>query len=408
MSNPTTPLRRPPSAIAGVRVVVRVRPMNESEKGCTCAVRPLLEPARAAPDSPASSTGTLESQASSSSRSSFRLGKNVFSKIPRLRKQHKRKKIDDEAPTPVACNTVERRPQYFADHSKICCAGSRQFEFDAVFGGETSQEEVYSVVGECVPHVLEGFNASILAYGMTGSGKTYTMGNHDGVISRAINDIFKGKESANKDVSITMSCLEIFKEELRDLLGFDESAMLKMRDKGESVEVSGLRVVAVDTIDHVQKLLEKANLRRTTGNTRLNERSSRSHAIYTLFVTTKTGTDVMNAKLTLVDLAGSERIKNSGVVGSQQKESININKDLFVLGKVVSALADRSTKLGGSATKTHHHVPYRDSKLTFLLRDALGGTCQVKVGGIAIDVCWYRSLIIHSAPSFLQETVALS
>ena len=97
-------------------------------------------------------------------------------------------------------------------------------------------------------------------------------------------------------------------------------------------------------------------------------------------MTTKKGSDVVNAKLTLVDLAGSERIKNSGVVGSQQKESININKDLFVLGKVVSALANRSTKLDGSATKAHHHVPYRDSKLTRLLRDALGGACSVKVG----------------------------
>ena len=278
MSNPATPLRRAPSAaVAGVRVVVRIRPMNESEKGCTCAIHPLLEPDRAAPDSPASSTGTLNSQTSSSSRSSFRLGKNVLSKIPRLRKHHKRKKVDvNETPTPVACNTVDR-PQYFADHSKICVAGSRQFEFDTVFGAEASQEEVYSIVGDCVPRILEGFNASILAYGMTGSGKTYTMGNHDGVISRAINDIFKGKEDANNnDVSITMSCLEIFKEELRDLLGFDESsAMLKMRDNGDNVEVSGLRVVNVETIDQVQHLLEKANVRRTTGNTRLNERSSR-------------------------------------------------------------------------------------------------------------------------------------
>jgi Kinesin motor domain len=145
-----------------------------------------------------------------------------------------------------------------------------------------------------------------------------------------------------------------------------------------------LNLVTVDNLSQVRELLDHAQFRRTTGCTRLNERSSRSHAIYTLSVTID---DSVTAKLTLVDLAGSERIKESGVVGSQRKESIHINKDLFVLGKVVASLHERSG-----------HVPYRDSKLTRLLRDSLGGTFPKRVPTIQSE-CTSVSLL--QKPDFL-------
>lgn len=218
----------------------------------------------------------------------------------------------------------------------------------------------------------------------------------DGVVAKAVQDIFQstaagsacadgGERDDNKSKSqktIHMSCLEIYAEELRDLLG---DAPLRLRDHGEGVSVVGLRRVEVNSVDQVQELLQKATERRLTGATVLNERSSRSHAVYTITVTTATKdsnidnndigdtdgsvsnkSNTQTAKLTLVDLAGSERITKTGVNGTQRKESININKDLFTLGKVVSSLSKKGL----------HHIPYRESKLTRLLSDALGGNCR--------------------------------
>jgi len=177
---------------------------------------------------------------------------------------------------------------------------------------------------------------------------------------------------------------EIYQEELRDLLVDSEQQSLKLRDHGDQgVVVRGLSNEVVDSIPQVHFLLGQAMKRRTTSATKMNERSSRSHAICTIAVTTTSSSKSpsgrsgggkkkklksVTAKLTLVDLAGSERIKETGVEGVQKQESININKDLFVLGKVVSALSERANKGSGV------HVPYRDSKLTRLLRDSLGGT----------------------------------
>jgi hypothetical protein len=161
----------------------------------------------------------------------------------------------------------------------------------------------------------------------------------------------------------------------------DEESSLKIRDSAEDgFFVGGLTSAPVTSAKHARELMDAATTRRRTASTKLNERSSRSHAICTLMIsispamnsqTTSVdtigsrGSEIITAKLTMVDLAGSERIKQSGVTGMAQKESININKDLFVLAKVVSALSENAKK------KTH--VPYRDSKLTRLLRDSLGG-----------------------------------
>jgi hypothetical protein len=296
---------------------------------------------------------------------------------------------------------------------------SKEYVYDAVFAPEATQKEVYDrSVGDAVRrNIFRGYNTTIIAYGQSGSGKTYTMSGQkeadkmapsppgssflesfnfdeaaakqdyklsddDGIIPRAVHDLFKAKqrhESAG-EVSITLTYLEIYNEELRDLL-VDEESSLKIRDSAEDgFFVGGLTSAPVTSAKHARELMDAATTRRRTASTKLNERSSRSHAICTLMIsispamnsqTTSVdtigsrGSEIITAKLTMVDLAGSERIKQSGVTGMAQKESININKDLFVLAKVVSALSENAKK------KTH--VPYRDSKLTRLLRDSLGG-----------------------------------
>ena len=286
--------------------------------------------------------------------------------------------------------------------------------------------------------------------GVTGAGKTYTMsgpkeaqalagvssvGNlptsnrrkevslndDDGVIARAIYDLFRVKQeyvNTGNKVNIRLSCLEIYQDELRDLLVDSDNldqvssgpaapvSPLKLRDIGdaEGVVVRGLETISVHSIQQVKTLMNRALLRRTTAATSMNERSSRSHAVCTLTVTItppssgttnatakrnrKGSSTTVTAKLTLVDLAGSERIKQTGVVGVHKQESININKDLFVLGKVVSALAEKA-KAGSKVV----HVPYRDSKLTRLLRDSLGGTFVVI--GVLIFIFAARIILSH-------------
>jgi hypothetical protein len=301
---------------------------------------------------------------------------------------HKREGVGD-----TAGSTAEDR-----DDSDDCCTATkvpkrlvvpasnhREFDFDVVFPPTATQNQVYSLsIGDSIRcNLFQGFNTTVLAYGQTGSGKTYTMGpsrgphdQHDGIICRAILDLFRGKR-ANEvnewDVSISLNCLELFNEEFRDLLADPGDLIhknLKLRSLGGSdgrVAVEGVTCVQVESVEHATDLVNQAAARRATASTLMNEQSSRSHAIYTFHVTMEHPSEELStAKLTLVDLAGSERIKQTGVVGSQQKESININKDLFVLGKVVSQLSNRSER-------RNTHIPYRDSKLTRLLQDSLGG-----------------------------------
>lgn len=369
---------------SNVRVVVRIRPFNteEQRRGCKPTVYCLEESAvqQPPPDSPTGSITSVDSQSTTNSRQSFTLrGRRVLSKLRPF--QHRRGKSNSTAsstvsiePTPIINNSAKKRNVFAVTddeatkqngkYPKICCAANRQFEFDAVYGPAVTQEELYNhSFGESLAaNLLEGYNTTIIAFGMTGAGKSYTMSDKDGVIYHSVHDIFHEKTAhTEKQVTVQMSCVEIYNEDLRDLLvDGEDSSSLKLRDNGDSVEVTGLHVVSVESLSEVRELLDFAQCRRTTGCTRLNERSSRSHAIYTLTVTTN---NAVTAKLTLVDLAGSERIKETGVVGSQRKESIHINKELFVLGKVIASLQDRNC-----------HVPYRDSKLTRLLRESLGGT----------------------------------
>lgn len=301
------------------------------------------------------------------------------------------------------------------------CAGfsptsTKRFDFDAVLDMNSTQEQAYeTAVGDKIlDHIFRGINFTIMAYGQTSSGKTYTMQGFseynlsssqeinenrcpnnglssskisadDGIIPRAIHDLFKGKmdykASGRGGVSMELTYFELYNDEIRDLLSEeDEFRALKMLDQGEGgIIIEGLTTIPINSADQVHELIHYAAERRATASTNANSQSSRSHAICTLTVrtypsnnvgTTSTSSDSTQAKLTLVDLAGSERIKKTGVSGQQQQESITINKDLFVLGKVVSALADKSR----SASKGKQlHIPFRDSKLTRLLRESLGG-----------------------------------
>jgi hypothetical protein len=262
----------------------------------------------------------------------------------------------------------------------------RWFELDAVFNGNSSQRDVYVKSGAqqaVCQDIFKGFNCTILAYGQTGSGKTFSMGTAagssvitetDGIIPRATADLFKMiAEKCDGNAQVELSYLEIYNEEIRDLMVADENdgKDLRIRETldGE-VYVSGLKSQPVANPEEIGECMEVASKRRVTASTKMNAVSSRSHAICALTVKgVLEDSTKFQAKLTLVDLAGSERIKKTGAQGSRQKEGININKGLFVLGQVVSALAEQRPKY-------KRKPPYRDSKLSRLLQDSLGGNSR--------------------------------
>jgi len=269
-------------------------------------------------------------------------------------------------------------------------AEKRWFELDAVLDGNSTQEEAYIKSGsqQAVMHDLfKGFNCTILAYGQTGAGKSFTMGSaagtsmeigeFDGIIPRACVDLFKQIDArCDGNAQVELSYLEIYNEELRDLLADDKPkngkvSELKIREtlNGE-VYVSGLSSRPVGSPEGIGDFMEEASGKRVTASTKMNAVSSRSHAICVLRIKgVLENSTKFEAKLTLVDLAGSERIKKTGAQGGRRKEGININKGLFVLGQVVSALSE-------TRPKYKRKPPYRDSKLTRLLQDSLGGNSR--------------------------------
>jgi len=270
--------------------------------------------------------------------------------------------------------------------------GEREFKFDDVFGPSSTQERVYeSAVKPMVRDVLDGYNCTVFAYGQTGTGKTHTMsGAHDaecdvlsseaGIIPRAMSDVFEYLEHADLEYSVKVTYLELYNEEITDLIGpaveADGSNKTKhslMEDGKGAVTVKGLEEVYVGSMQEVFAVLNRGSTRRRTEATLLNKQSSRSHSVFSVTVhITDVSPDgeqfVRCGKLNLVDLAGSENISRSGAKDSRAREAGEINKSLVALGRVITALVD---KLG--------HVPYRDSKLTRLLRDALGGKCRTLV-----------------------------
>uniref|UniRef100_A0A4W4DTS7 Kinesin-like protein n=1 Tax=Electrophorus electricus TaxID=8005 RepID=A0A4W4DTS7_ELEEL len=252
----------------------------------------------------------------------------------------------------------------------------------------TSQRQVYLDIGEeMLLHAFEGYNVCIFAYGQTGAGKSYTMmgkqePNQQGIIPQLCEDLFRRTaENTDPDLSfsVEVSYMEIYCERVRDLLNPKCRGPLRVREHpimGPYVE--DLSKMAVTDYSDIADLMDCGNKARTVAATNMNETSSRSHAVFTILFTQHRHDQMTNldtekvSKISLVDLAGSERADSSGAKGMRLKEGANINKSLTTLGKVISALADmQSTK-----KRKSDFIPYRDSVLTWLLRENLGGNSR--------------------------------
>ncbi|XP_062117757.1 kinesin-like protein KIN-14L [Humulus lupulus] len=261
------------------------------------------------------------------------------------------------------------------DPSKPGKDGRRVFNFNRVFGPIASQDEIYKDTQPLIRSVMDGYNVCIFAYGQTGSGKTYTMSGPSGgsttdvgINYLALNDLFK-TSSRRKDIisyEIFVQMVEIYNEQVRDLLAEDSSTTkLEIRscttDNGLSLPDATMR--SVKSTADVYNLIKHGEVNRFVSSTAMNTQSSRSHSVLTVHVHGKdTSGGTLRSCLHLVDLAGSERVDKSEVTGDRLKEAQCINKSLSCLGDVITALAQKNS-----------HIPYRNSKLTLLLQDSLGG-----------------------------------
>ncbi|KAI1171489.1 kinesin heavy chain [Nemania sp. FL0916] len=248
------------------------------------------------------------------------------------------------------------------------------------------QENLHNDLGKpLLDNAFQGYNNCIFAYGQTGSGKSYSMmgyGKEHGIIPKICQDMFERigelQQDKNTRCTVEVSYLEIYNERVRDLLNPSTKGNLKVREHPSTGPyVEDLAKLVVGSFQEIENLMDEGNKARTVAATNMNETSSRSHAVFTLILTQKSfDTDTKmemekQAKISLVDLAGSERATSTGATGARLKEGAEINRSLSTLGRVIAALADLSTgkkKKGGGGT-----VPYRDSVLTWLLKDSLGG-----------------------------------
>ncbi|XP_075384923.1 kinesin-like protein KIF21B isoform X2 [Tenrec ecaudatus] len=302
---------------------------------------------------------------------------------------------------------------------QVLLGKDKAFTYDFVFDLDTWQEQIYSTcVNKLIEGCFEGYNATVLAYGQTGAGKTYTMGtgfdmstseDEQGIIPRAIAHLFAGiaerKQRAQEqgltgpEFKVSAQFLELYNEEILDL--FDSTRDPDARHRRSNIKIhedanggiytTGVTSRLINTQEELIQSLKQGALSRTTASTQMNVQSSRSHAIFTIHLcqmrlcsqpdlvneavaglpegTAPTNEyETLTAKFHFVDLAGSERLKRTGATGERAKEGISINCGLLSLGNVISALGDQSKKVV--------HVPYRDSKLTRLLQDSLGGNSQ--------------------------------
>ncbi|KAJ7976146.1 Kinesin-like protein [Quillaja saponaria] len=307
--------------------------------------------------------------------------------------------LRSNAPQVVTCNDYSR--EVAVSQSIAGKHIDRVFTFDKVFGPLAHQKDLYEqAVIPIVNEVLEGFNCTIFAYGQTGTGKTYTMEGEckrsksgpngelppgAGVIPRAVKQIFDTLESQNAEYSVKVTFLELYNEEITDLLAPEEISRVNLEEKQRKqlplmedgkggVLVRGLEEEIVASANEIFTLLERGSSKRRTAETLLNKQSSRSHSLFSITIHIKEATPegeelIKCGKLNLVDLAGSENISRSGAREGRAREAGEINKSLLTLGRVINALVEH---LG--------HIPYRDSKLTRLLRDSLGGrtkTCII-------------------------------
>ena len=285
---------------------------------------------------------------------------------------------------------------------------NKTYAFDKVFSPAADQGIIFGeVVSPILAEVLNGFNCTIFAYGQTGTGKTYTMSGditdmlpipeEAGIIPRVLHMLFDklGEDASEKsENSVKCSFIELYNEELRDLLTVDESTKLKIFDEANkngrtTTLVQGMEETHIKSASKGIQLLREGSHKRQVAATKCNDLSSRSHTVFAVTVymkrTTETGEDfVCSGKLNLVDLAGSENIQRSGAENKRAAEAGLINKSLLTLGRVINALVDRSS-----------HIPYRESKLTRLLQDSLGGRTKT---------CIIATL--SPAKSNLEETIS--
>ncbi|XP_077726604.1 kinesin-like protein KIF21A isoform X7 [Canis aureus] len=333
----------------------------------------------------------------------------THSGVPEIRPQLAKEKIEG---CHICTSVTPGEPQVFLGKDKA-------FTFDYVFDIDSQQEQIYTqCIEKLIEGCFEGYNATVFAYGQTGAGKTYTMGTgfdvniieeEQGIISRAVKHLFKSieekKHTAIKnghpppDFKVNAQFLELYNEEVLDL--FDTTRDIDAKNKKSNIRIHedstggiytvGVTTRTVNTESEMMQCLKLGALSRTTASTQMNVQSSRSHAIFTIHLCqtrmcpqtdAENATDnkvisessqlnefeTLTAKFHFVDLAGSERLKRTGATGERAKEGISINCGLLALGNVISALGDKS--------KRATHVPYRDSKLTRLLQDSLGGNSQ--------------------------------
>nr|5HNY_K Chain K, Protein claret segregational, Kinesin-1/Kinesin-14, Protein claret segregational [Drosophila melanogaster]5HNZ_K Chain K, Protein claret segregational,Protein claret segregational,Plus-end directed kinesin-1/kinesin-14,Protein claret segregational,Protein claret segregational [Drosophila melanogaster] len=255
----------------------------------------------------------------------------------------------------------------------------KPYVFDRVLPPNTTQEQVYNACAkQIVKDVLEGYNGTIFAYGQTSSGKTHTMEGklHDpqlmGIIPRIAHDIFDHIYSMdeNLEFAIKVSYFEIYLDKIRDLLDVSKTNLAVHEDKNRVPYVKGCTERFVSSPEEVMDVIDEGKSNRHVAVTNMNEHSSRSHSIFLINIKQENveTEKKLSGKLYLVDLAGSEKVSKTGAEGAVLDEAKNINKSLSALGNVISALAEGTT-----------HVPYRDSKMTRILQDSLGGNCRTTI-----------------------------
>ena len=275
--------------------------------------------------------------------------------------------------------------------------GPYNFAFDYVFAPDSRQVDVYRIAAKpTVESVMHGFNGTVFAYGQTSSGKTFTMtgsdlndAEHMGIIPRMVSTVF-GEIAASDpkfEFQVKVGYCEIYLEKIKDLLDTSKSNLRVHEDRARGVYIADLTEEYVSSGDEVYELMRIGTSNREVGYTQMNAGSSRSHSIFILTITQTNSNDFSSktGKLYLVDLAGSEKVGKTGAEGKRLEEAKNINKSLTMLGNVITALTDGKSS----------HVPYRDSKLTRVLQDSLGGNSKT-------------SLIVTCSPSPFNEAETIS
>lgn len=267
----------------------------------------------------------------------------------------------------------------------ICSADSKTYNYDQVYGPLADQELIFhKAVSPIFKEFLKGFNVTVLAYGQTGTGKTYTMcgessewvqsktiliSKTSGIIPRVLDQLFRSLNTEDEDYVVKCSFIELYNENLRDLLNDDNDdrnlKIFENKNGNSGILIQNLKEVNINNLNSGFDVLYKGLSKRKVASTKMNDFSSRSHTIFTINLYKKEGDIIKHSKMNLVDLAGSENVSKSGSLNQRAKEAGSINQSLLTLGRVINSLSEKSIN--------QSHIPYRESKLTRLLQDSIGG-----------------------------------